>query len=186
MWHTSIRPDCATLSRLCNDETLSECKACLTCFLTSFCTALPAMASSNDCVTSATVDDCSICLTRLVRPDRDIFTTTCKHQFHFQCLAKNIQAKNNECPLCRTRLDSLTDILNNTQSNISQRHSVQSIKQAQASSPTPASSRRVWSTLTRSLSNAFGYISRSLPRSTSAATSSGQNSTSDVSIRCPT
>jgi hypothetical protein len=70
------------------------------------------MATSNDSDTSNTAEECSICLIPLSQQGLDIFTTACQHQFHFQCLAKNVQARNNECPLCRTRLDSLVNILN--------------------------------------------------------------------------
>jgi len=70
------------------------------------------MATSNDSDTSNAAEECSICLIPLSHPGLDIFTTACQHQFHFQCLAKNVQARNNECPLCRTRLDSLVNILN--------------------------------------------------------------------------
>jgi hypothetical protein len=76
------------------------------------------MATSNDSNTSNTTEECSICLIPLSQEGLDVFTTACHHQFHFQCLAKNVQARNNECPLCRTRLDSLVNILNASSSTV--------------------------------------------------------------------
>lgn len=70
------------------------------------------MATANESDNAKVGDECSICLIPLSQPGLDIYTTACHHQFHFQCLAKNVQAQNNECPLCRTRLDSLFNILN--------------------------------------------------------------------------
>jgi hypothetical protein len=75
------------------------------------------MATANDSNTSNAADECSICLVPLSQQGLDLFTTACHHQFHFQCLAKNVQAQNNECPLCRAPLDSLVSILKAT-SNI--------------------------------------------------------------------
>ncbi|CAF3331631.1 unnamed protein product [Rotaria sp. Silwood2] len=119
------------------------------------------MAASNNSQTSNTVDECSICLLPLTQQGLDIFTTACKHQFHFQCLAKNVQAKNNECPLCRTRLDSLVDLLN-TSSNVNTSVPIQQVLAQPAlpiqASPPQANNTGVWSTLTKSLSNAFSWI----------------------------
>jgi len=56
-------------------------------------------------------DVCSICLGALVQPGMDLFKTACQHQFHFVCLIKSVEAQNHECPLCRTRLDSLSSII---------------------------------------------------------------------------
>lgn len=58
-------------------------------------------------------DDCSICLNALA-PGVNLLTLACNHKFHLDCLASNVKAHNNECPLCRTALDaSLTQMLAN-------------------------------------------------------------------------
>ena len=49
-------------------------------------------------------DDCTICLNSLA-PGTTVLTLSCNHKFHLQCLAANIQASNEECPLCRTKID---------------------------------------------------------------------------------
>lgn len=49
-------------------------------------------------------DDCTICLNSLA-PGTTLLTLSCNHKFHLQCLAANIQASNEECPLCRTKID---------------------------------------------------------------------------------
>lgn len=50
-------------------------------------------------------DDCSICLNALT-PGVTLLTLACNHKFHLQCLASNVKAHNNECPLCRNALDT--------------------------------------------------------------------------------
>ncbi|CAF4169193.1 unnamed protein product, partial [Rotaria magnacalcarata] len=70
------------------------------------------MTTADYSQTSNILQECSICLSPLAQQSVDVYTTTCQHKFHFQRLVKNIQARNNVCPLCRTRLDTLVDILN--------------------------------------------------------------------------
>jgi hypothetical protein len=130
------------------------------------------MAASNN------VDECSICLSPLKEQGLDIFTTACQHQFHFKCLAKNIQAQNNECPLCRTHLDSLVNILN-VSSNTATSVPIQ-VTPIQTTSA-PAHNTGIWGTLTRSLSNAFGWVSGSSNRPTSSANRNNRRSTWNVS-----
>lgn len=55
-------------------------------------------------MSSNTADDCSICLSDLA-PGSALLTLACNHKFHLQCLALNIQASNNTCPLCRVAID---------------------------------------------------------------------------------
>ncbi|CAF0883349.1 unnamed protein product, partial [Didymodactylos carnosus] len=38
-------------------------------------------------------------------------TTDCGHAFHFKCLAQSVQHDNFKCPLCRSDLDSLIDVI---------------------------------------------------------------------------
>lgn len=109
------------------------------------------MATPNESQVSNTAEECSICLSSLTQSGLDVFTTACQHKFHFQCLAKNIQAQNNECPLCRTRLESLVNILNSTSNTIP-------VVPVQPSSSTDT--RGIWATLTRSFSNALTWVSR--------------------------
>ncbi|CAF4891547.1 unnamed protein product [Rotaria sp. Silwood1] len=73
--------------------------------------------SSNN--SSQATDDCTICLTSLT-PGTPLLTLSCNHKFHFQCLALNIQAKNNECPLCRATIDaSVLQLLGNPSQQLS-------------------------------------------------------------------
>lgn len=65
---------------------------------------------------SSEADICSICISSLVPSGKDIFTTTCGHKFHFDCLIKSVASQNHECPLCRTRLDALTNLIGSTAS----------------------------------------------------------------------
>lgn len=46
--------------------------------------------------------ECVICTEEL--KDINLATTTCGHKFHFICLSKWHQGKNNHCPLCREKL----------------------------------------------------------------------------------
>jgi hypothetical protein len=137
------------------------------------------MATATDSDTSNAGDECSICLVPLSQQGLDIFTTACHHQFHFQCLAKNVQAQNSECPLCRTHLDSLVNILKATSNSIipvptetvpvQQVAPIQTIPTQQAAplpmqqgAPLPTASTvddaGVWNALTKSLRNAFSWI----------------------------
>ncbi|CAF1218627.1 unnamed protein product [Rotaria sordida] len=102
-------------------------------------------------------DVCSICLGALVQPGMDLFKTACQHQFHFVCLAKSVEAQNHECPLCRTRLDSLSQIIQTPVQSTSA--PVQVPIQAAATPSSTASG--FWSTLRRSLSNAYSWLSYS-------------------------
>ena len=63
------------------------------------------MFASSPAPSNDTTDDCSICLNALVS-GTILLTLTCNHKFHLQCLASNVKAHNNECPLCRTVLDA--------------------------------------------------------------------------------
>lgn len=123
-------------------------------------------------------DECSICLVSLTQPGLDVFTTACQHRFHFQCLAKNIQAQNNECPLCRTRLESLVNILNATPTNnsiivpsvtVRPPTSVQNISSATHTG--------LWQTMTKSFRNLF---SRSGGRSSVLMTEDDDQASSNV------
>ncbi|CAF1183965.1 unnamed protein product [Rotaria sp. Silwood1] len=101
-------------------------------------------------------DVCSICLGALVQPGMDLFKTACQHQFHFVCLVKSVEAQNHECPLCRTRLDSLSSIIQTPVQSTSA--PVQVSTQAAATPSSTASG--FWSTLRRSLSNAYSWVSK--------------------------
>ena len=101
------------------------------------------------------IDLCSICLSPLVQSGKDLYTTTCQHQFHFECLTKNIQAQNNECPLCRTLLNSLVDVIHKPAQ--SPAPPVQVLIQT---SP-PSTTTGIWSTLRRSMINPYNWISGS-------------------------
>lgn len=128
------------------------------------------MTSTDNSTNSTITEECSICLNPLKQQGLDIFTTACQHQFHFQCLTKNIRAQNNECPLCRTRLDSLVNILN-TPSNATTPIPIQ---QTQPRPVTPTqttslgNSSGLWTTITRSFSNAFSWMYRSSNRPSSS------------------
>jgi hypothetical protein len=55
-------------------------------------------------------EDCPICLQKLgvfgnLIGNLDIYTTTCGHPFHTGCLYECL-TRNNNCPLCRTEIDS--------------------------------------------------------------------------------
>ncbi|CAF4073033.1 unnamed protein product [Rotaria sordida] len=145
------------------------------------------MATSNNSQTSNIIEECSICLSPLTQQGLDIFTTACKHQFHFQCLAKNVQAQNNECPLCRIRLDSLVNILNaSSNANTSlpiQQPPAQPIIPTQT--PPPANNTGVWNTITKSLSHAFSWISSGSNRPVSSSNRNNRQSTSSFSTNTP-
>jgi hypothetical protein len=152
------------------------------------------MATSNVSDTSNIVQECSICLNPLSEKGLDIFTTACQHQFHFQCLAKNVLARNNECPLCRTHLESLVNILNASSNIITpvpienepvqqpapiQTMSIQQITPIQTAPST--NSTGAWGTLTKSLRNLFSCTSSSSNMSTSSANRNNGASKSNVS-----
>ena len=141
------------------------------------------MATANESDNQITGDECSICLVPLSQQGLDIYTTACHHQFHFQCLAKNVQAQNNECPLCRTRLDSLVNILNVSATTATpvptenvpvqqatptpvqviqtQQAAPVQVMQTQQVAPTQTASSNyrtsLWDTLTSPFRNAFGW-----------------------------
>jgi hypothetical protein len=104
------------------------------------------MAASNDAV------ECSICLSPLSQLGMDVFTTSCQHKFHFQCLAKNVQAQNAECPLCRAHLTALAQLIDVSPGALAATPS-QNVP-LQQSSPIPAqpTSRNsgLWTTLRKS------------------------------------
>ena len=60
---------------------------------------------SSSSPSASAADDCSICLNTLA-PGTTLLTLSCNHKFHLQCLAANVKAHNNQCPLCRTALDA--------------------------------------------------------------------------------
>jgi hypothetical protein len=63
------------------------------------------MSATSASPSDSTADDCSICLNALA-PGTPLLTLSCNHKFHLQCLASNVKAHNNQCPLCRTALDA--------------------------------------------------------------------------------
>ena len=117
----------------------------------SMATPDEAAAASNNVV------ECSICLSPLSQPGMDVFTTSCQHAFHFQCLAKNVQAQNNECPLCRKHLDSLVQLINGLPAVSTTVPSQNVPVQQLPSTPTPSTPTNdgLWATLTGSLSRLF-------------------------------
>ncbi|CAF1369809.1 unnamed protein product [Rotaria magnacalcarata] len=119
------------------------------------------MATTNAYEISNTLEECSICLSPLTQQGMDVYTTACLHKFHFQCLAKNVRARNNECPLCRAHLGSLVDILNATSTPTSP-VPIQNIP-TPTPEPTqtqpPVTNTGVWGTLTKTMSNAFSWVS---------------------------
>jgi hypothetical protein len=163
------------------------------------------MATSNDSDTSNTAEECSICLIPLSQQGLDIFTTACQHQFHFQCLAKNVQARNNECPLCRSRLDSLVNILNASSNAVTpvpidnvpveQVAPIQTIpiQQVTPIQTTPIqqvatiqtapveNNTGVWGTLTQSVKNAFSWINGGSNKSVPSADNGNSGSKWNVS-----
>ena len=155
------------------------------------------MATANEPDSQAIGDECSICLVPLSQPGLDKYTTACQHQFHFQCLAKNIQARNNECPLCRTHLDSLVNILNASANTttptpleniavqqaapIQQAVPIQATQTQQVTStetPPLNTSTGVWKTLTQSFSNAFGWLSSSASNTSQPSTTQKKKTSS--------
>ncbi|CAF1361734.1 unnamed protein product [Adineta steineri] len=143
------------------------------------------MTTLNISQTSNIDEACSICLSPLTQRDLDVFTTTCRHKFHFQCLTKHIRAKNNQCPLCGTRLNSLVNILNcsSTITTTTTNKTPLAIRnvpiQEVASIQTiPSTNRKnTWTKLTKSLSNVFR-----LARPTSRiSNSSGTSNASSIS-----
>jgi hypothetical protein len=111
--------------------------------------------STTPNLSSSDGDVCSICLSALAQPGMDIFKTACQHQFHFACLVKSVAAQNHECPLCRTRLDALSNIIQAPVPNVVA--PVQSPSQAVTSS---TATDGIWSTMRRSVGNAFNWMSR--------------------------
>ncbi len=63
------------------------------------------MSATSAAPSGSTVDDCSICLNALAS-GTPLLTLSCNHKFHLQCLASNVKANNNQCPLCRTAIDA--------------------------------------------------------------------------------
>ncbi|CAF3369228.1 unnamed protein product [Rotaria sp. Silwood2] len=116
-------------------------------------------------------DMCSICLGALVQPGMDVFKTACQHQFHFVCLAKSVEVQNHECPLCRTRLDSLCSIIQTSVQSTSP--PVQVPTQAAAATPSSTTSG-FWSTLRRSLSNAYSWVNKNSSQSQVSSTHMNQ------------
>lgn len=111
---------------------------------------------------STVTDVCSICLSSLIQSGKDLYTTSCQHRFHFECLAKSVQAQNDECPLCRTRLDTLSTLLRSA--------TVATTVATPTPRPTPAliqprpisavqRSSGLWNTLRRSVASAYRRIS---------------------------
>lgn len=50
------------------------------------------------------VEECSICFEYLQASA--IFTTSCNHRFHYQCIVLNME-KSNECPICRKEISEI-------------------------------------------------------------------------------
>ena len=63
------------------------------------------MSAPSPSPSNNATEDCSICLNALT-PGATLLTLACNHKFHLQCLASNVKAHNNECPLCRNALDT--------------------------------------------------------------------------------
>ncbi|CAF1184811.1 unnamed protein product [Adineta ricciae] len=106
-------------------------------------------------------DVCSICLSSLVQPGMDVFKTACQHQFHFNCLVKSVAAQNHECPLCRTRLDALSSIIHPLAAN-----TIPPVPAPVQPITSSSTNSGIWSTLTRSINNAFNWrTSRNSPSS---------------------
>jgi hypothetical protein len=80
---------------------------------------MSSIASSS--ASNATNDECSICLSALTTGS-PLLTLSCGHKFHLQCLSLNIKAKNKECPLCRSPLEtSLSQLLSGVNNIVQQR-----------------------------------------------------------------
>ena len=141
------------------------------------------MATSNNAVASSNVAECSICLSPLSQPNMDIFTTSCQHQFHFQCLAKNVQAQNAECPLCRTHLASLAQLINGSPAasvTIPSQKAPLELSQSIPTQPTSRSSG-LWSTLRRSISRVFSGRNNTSARPISSSSQTRRTPTRLVS-----
>jgi hypothetical protein len=52
---------------------------------------------------------CTICQNNLY-DGRDILTTSCKHMFHAECIAKNAHINDNHCPNCRQPIPSFRNV----------------------------------------------------------------------------
>jgi hypothetical protein len=53
--------------------------------------------------TVVTNDECAICL-ECVNPEKNCCVTDCGHKFHTNCLLKNCEKNNFNCPMCRNNL----------------------------------------------------------------------------------
>jgi Ring finger domain len=74
-------------------------------------------STSSSSTSSATNDECSICLNALTT-GLPLLTLSCGHKFHLQCSALNVKAQNKECPLCRSTLEtSLSQLLADVNNN---------------------------------------------------------------------
>src|SRR5690348_2852128 len=54
--------------------------------------------------------ECPICLNGMAT-GAALFTTSCGHQFHFDCIKDSILHNNLQCPLCRGPVNQLTRVL---------------------------------------------------------------------------
>lgn len=63
------------------------------------------MSAPSPTPSNNSADDCSICLNALAT-GATLLTLACNHKFHLDCLASNVKASNNQCPLCRVALDA--------------------------------------------------------------------------------
>ena len=137
---------------------------------------------------ASAVPDCSICLSPLAQQGMDVFTTSCQHQFHFQCLTKHVQSHSNECPLCRTPLQSLADVLKGPSTTLPAVSVNDIVVQQTLSLPTVPEKRRVttrsglWPTLRASMTRALSWIGNSTSSlSALPANASSRRSTANVS-----
>jgi hypothetical protein len=75
-------------------------------------------------------DECAICL-ECVNPEKNCCVTDCGHKFHTNCLLKNCEKNNFNCPMCRhVMVESINNIHNahNIPSNIDEAESLARIE----------------------------------------------------------
>ncbi|CAF3647867.1 unnamed protein product [Rotaria sp. Silwood1] len=63
------------------------------------------MLPTTSALSATMPDDCCICLNALA-PGSPLLTLSCNHKFHLQCLALNLKAQHQQCPLCRVNIDT--------------------------------------------------------------------------------
>jgi hypothetical protein len=75
-------------------------------------------------------DECAICL-ECINPRKNCCVTDCGHKFHTNCLLKNCEKNNFNCPMCRhVMVESINNIHNahNIPSNIDEAESLARIE----------------------------------------------------------